>query len=145
MVIHAETISWNRFYNFLMGNSVLVLAWATIYASQDRSVISSIVLSAICLVGGFSGIVWAQLGRRSRKYVEAYFCQAIDVEKNAKWGEGVSDTCKPFTRTKDIRDEASWFGTSTFVLKWIPLLFTALYLLLIIASWWLRPLSSGGA
>jgi hypothetical protein len=63
MVNNAESISWNRFYNFLMGNSILVLAWATIYASQDRSTLTSIVLSAICVFGAGSGIVWAALGK----------------------------------------------------------------------------------
>jgi hypothetical protein len=76
MVIHAESISWNRFYNFLMGNSILVLAWATIYGSQDRSILSSIVLSAICVFGASSGVAWAELGKRSRKHVEIHFNQA---------------------------------------------------------------------
>ena len=35
MTISAETVSWNRFYNFLMFNTILVLAWATIWVSKD--------------------------------------------------------------------------------------------------------------
>jgi hypothetical protein len=147
MVNNAESISWNRFYNFLMGNSILVLAWATIYASQDRSTLTSIVLSAICLFGASSGIVWAALGKRSREYVETYFKQAIDLEQDLKtWDEaGISNSWKPFSATQTIRQKASSFSTSVFVLTWMPLAFSALYLLLFVASWWRIWLPTTGA
>src|SRR5438552_2911872 len=98
MVIHAETISWNRFYNFLMGNSVLVVAWAAVFSSQAVSVLVSIVLSVICLFGVCSGIVWAELGKRSREHVDKHFNQGRDVEKDPKsWEENaVADSWKPF-------------------------------------------------
>jgi hypothetical protein len=137
MVNNAEAISWNRFYNFLMGNSILVLAWATIYAAQERSILTSVVLSAICLLGAGSGMAWAALGKRSREYVEAYFKQALELEKDPKtWNEaGIADSWKPFTGTQSIRQKAGWFSTSAFVLTWTPRVFSLFYLLLLVASW----------
>jgi len=144
LVIHAESISWNRFYNFLMANSILVLAWATIYASQDRFVLTSFVLSVICAVGGGSGIVWARLGTRSREYVQKHIEQAVELEKDQKtWEEETAETWKPFTAAKAISDKAEWYTTSRAVLKWGPVVFAVFYVILLFASW-LRLCSSRG-
>ena len=72
LLLQTEEISWNRFYNFLMGNSILILAWATIFAIGDKGLTHLIVLASICIVGGLSGIAWRGLGKRSRAYVEKY-------------------------------------------------------------------------
>lgn len=81
LVIHAESISWNRLYNFLTCNSILVLAWATAYVSQAPNPDCKIVLVAFCILGAASGIVWAELGKRGRAYLDHYRDQAKDLEK----------------------------------------------------------------
>ena len=55
--IHADSVTWNRFYNFLMFNSILVLAWATVYAAHPRPIGAWAVLVAFCFFGGLSGVV----------------------------------------------------------------------------------------
>lgn len=50
LIIHAESITWNRFYNYLMGNSILVLAWTMVFASKVESVWVSFVMVLICVL-----------------------------------------------------------------------------------------------
>ncbi len=139
MVIHAEGISWNRLYNFLMGNSILVLAWATIYASTQHSWLTGVVLSAICVLGGLSGIAWAELGWRARRHVELYFSQALRIEQDPKlWEVAIDDTLKPFKGSEPIRDSARWYSTNQFLLTGMPIAFTVLYVIMLIASWYGR-------
>lgn len=62
LVIYAESITWNRFYNFLMGNSILILAWATIFVSPcSKGLGGKSVLVAISLLGAASGVAWAAI------------------------------------------------------------------------------------
>jgi hypothetical protein len=139
MVIHAEAISWNRLYNFLMGNSILVLAWATVYASTQASILTRVVLTAICLLGGGSGVAWASLGGRTRKHVQRHFDQALEIEQTPPmWEDGIPNELKPFTGTSAIRDSAKWYSTNHFLLKAMPWAFTALYTVMLVATWWGR-------
>lgn len=145
LIIHAETTSWNRLYNFLMGNTILVLAWATIYASSHRSLVADLVLSAICIMGGVSGIAWSQLGVRSRRILNKYMKQASAIEcDSAAWEHGVKSASKPITPTLSFNAEASekgvtcnWkrYGTSSYLLKCTPCAFTAFYVALLLATW----------
>lgn len=131
----AESISWNRLYNFLMGNSILVLAWATIYASMDRSIMTVLVLSAICILGGVTGIAWSILGARSRRYHRLHLKQAIELEGSSTfWPATMPATLKPYTTLADSEKPASFFTRSAGILVWVPLAMTVLYLLLMIAS-----------
>ena len=72
MIVQVENISWNRFYNFLMGSSILVLAWGTLYASDHKGWYVKLVLVLLCLVGCASGPPWpkwaCELGITSKSY-----------------------------------------------------------------------------
>ena len=136
MVIQDEAISWNRLYNFSMANSILVLAWATIYASSQNTISAKIVLSAICLLGGLSGIAWAELGTRTRKHFDGHFAQALAIEKKTNaWEPEVDDATKPFLGSEAIRSTAAWYSSNPFLLKYTPLGFTALYVVLLVSTW----------
>lgn len=138
MIIHAENVSWNRLYNFLMGNSILVLAWATIYASSQCSVLTRFVLSAICLLGGVSGIAWIELGARSRDILKKHMNQTLAIEDGENIWEGkVEDSLKPIKAAKAIVDDPKWkcYGKSMFLLKAMPCAFTALYVVMGAATW----------
>jgi hypothetical protein len=69
----------------------------------------------------------------------------LELEKDPKtWETDIPDSWKPFLGTEALRKEAKWFSTSLFVLRWMPLVFAVLYLLLLIASWCRLGLPSGG-
>lgn len=36
MIVNAENISWNRFYNFLWFNSILIVSWATVWVAGPK-------------------------------------------------------------------------------------------------------------
>jgi hypothetical protein len=136
LAIHAESISWTRFYNFLMGNSILILAWATLYVSQQHRVITSVVMFAICLLGGATGLAWSALGTRTRKYINLHFDQALLIEKDsATWADGIPNESKPFIEADKIRSGNFRFSSNPFLLKWVPLAFTTLYIIMAVASW----------
>ena len=136
MIIQDEAISWSRLYNFSMGNSILVLAWATIYASIHNTTSTKIVMSVICLLGGLSGIAWANLAARARKHVEKHFAQALAIDKNANaWANGIDDALKPFLGSENLRSNAAWYSSNLFLLKYTPLGFTMLYAVLLAGTW----------
>src|SRR5689334_16945598 len=82
MITHAENISWNRFNNFLMFSTILILSWATVWVAnspQSRMMF----LVAICILGGLSGVFWAALGYRGRSFLSAYLKMAADLEADS--------------------------------------------------------------
>lgn len=128
LVAHAESISWNRFHNFLIANSVLVLAWVTIYVSNGSSLMLTCILVAICVLGVLSGIFWAALGYRGRKFVDGYIDLGTQIEKGI---EGH----KPLTESKNTRDAlpCGWSG-SRYILMVGPCIFALFFVLLLVAS-----------
>ena len=135
LVIHAESITWNRFNNFLMGNSILVLAWATVFVSTTHSCMTTFVLSAICILGVLSGPAWAALGARGRKYHDKYVALASNMETDSTCWPGELDKHKPFAQTEDIRGTLpNRWSTSYFLLQAGPWCFAILYIVLLVAS-----------
>src|SRR5512145_1369640 len=74
LVIHSENISWSRFNNLLVINSILVVAWATLFkeTSIQDIIWAKVVMTSISLLGIFTGVAWAYLGKRSRQYLDRY-------------------------------------------------------------------------
>ncbi len=135
LATEAESITWNRFYNFLMGNSILILAWATMFSITSPSRMATHVLVAICVVGGVSGLIWAALGNRGRKFVYLYIDLGVQMEADATCWQNELDKYKPFTKIKESRETLpySWSG-SRYLLTIGPCVFTLLYILLAVAS-----------
>lgn len=83
MIIHAESITWSRFYNFLMFNTILILSWATVWVPATAPQSRPVVLAAICILGGISGIFWAALGYRGRAFLSAFMTMAKEFEADS--------------------------------------------------------------
>lgn len=128
MIIQAETITWNRFYNFLMFNTILILAWATIYASDPRPNMAQMVLVTMCILGGISGVAWAALGFRGRKFLEEYINLAVKFESDSKCWSSDLDQYKMLTLTRTLIKSLpfGWSG-SRYLLTIGSLAFTAFY------------------
>jgi len=58
LVVHAESTSWNRFYNYLMAIAFLTMAWATLYVSAKDSIMVTVILIFICAIGFLMGLSW---------------------------------------------------------------------------------------
>ena len=130
-----------------MGNSILVLAWATVYVGTTPSMdkcATKLVLYGICALGGVMGPFFACLGRRGRHFLNLYLDQGTKMENDPNY------VPKPFYLTEQLRDGSlkpskpkrkGWFARfkglcgSYFLLQAIPIAFTVLYGLLLYASW----------
>jgi len=131
LIIQAESISWNRFNSFLILNSILILAWAGIFTSDSPSSTSAkFVMALICLLGGLSGIAWAILGRRGRKYLDKYKEQAKTIEEKRPdwWEKCIEYDDKPIGISIPYTTKV---GTSTWLLYRGPQLFTLMYIALL--------------
>ena len=135
LVVHSETISWNRFANFLVISSILVLSWVTVFSKIDHSLWSKIVMSGISVFGILAGLVGADLGARGRTYLDQYKNKAIAIEthcdKQGWWEEGIEITDRPF----QVNIAPKLWSSSQALLVWVPVLFSLLHVLLIVVTW----------
>jgi hypothetical protein len=127
LIIHAESVTWNRFYNFLMFNTILVLAWATVWVSGAPQ-LKAVILVAISSLGGVSGVFWAALGYRGRAFLSDYMKMAADLEADSNVWAGEIEKYKPATNSIALRDSLrfSWAGSRVILIAG-PLAFTVLY------------------
>jgi len=126
---HAEATSWNRFYDFLMFNTILILAWSTIYSQTNCPGCSAIVMALMAFVGLISGPVWSALGYRGRKYVDLFLEGGAAIDQDAGHG------CQVCKRSLETRNEFGWrLFSSRYILTIAPLVLSALYFVLLIAS-----------
>lgn len=136
LVIHSESISWQRFHNFLVINSILILAWATLFKDDATpSKIAKLVMTGIPFIGMLTTLAWAGLGDRGRKYLDAYKEKAKrieqDCDKQKWWEDGIEITDRPF----QIHIQPVSGTSSNFLLGKGPYFFTFLYVGLVIATW----------
>lgn len=126
LINNAESISWNRFNNFLLFNSILILSWATIYANISEKITTnhSFLLGGICILGLTISIIWCALGFRGRSNVVLFLKIGKNIESN------YAENHKPITEAAKLRDTQpfSWSG-SIYVLTMTPLLIAFLYTL----------------
>ena len=136
LFMNAENVSWSRFNNFLLFNSILVLSWATIVApGTGKQYI--IVLSAICFLGIVSGVCWSFLGYRGRFIQKEYLGMAIKLESEELfWPDNLKEW-KPATKTKELLESlhCSNAGSSKVILTWAPVVVAALYVVLGVCTW----------
>jgi hypothetical protein len=135
--MHAEDISWSRFYNFLMVNSILILAWATIYSAslplpaEKFTDQAKLVLVSICLLGIASGLVGSVFGFRGRRSQDRWLREGMAVDSLF------------LEASDDIRHGPLRFYSSFWLHIVSPVLVSVLYAILLIASlstsapWWL--------
>jgi len=65
---HAEQIRWTLLYNYLMASTILLLAWATVFASAVPLSISwpkRIALVVLPTAGLLLSVLWIGLGLRA--------------------------------------------------------------------------------
>lgn len=125
----AEANSWNRFNNFLMFSSILILSWATIYTQVDRIKFAQLLMSLIAILGLLSGFIWAALGYRSRKFTTFFLREGSKIDCSANEG------CNPCLRSLQLRDQFKFqFLGSFYILIGIPLFFSGFYLILFFVS-----------
>ena len=132
--IHAEQMRWTILYNFLVGNTILLVAWSTLFAaltSNAQSVGLNIVLIGFCGVGVGDSIVWTFLEFRANRFSERYFHTGQELERLLLPKDG--NLLGPFGVTAKHRSEGGLVKTHVVVVA-VPIVFAAIYLALMIVS-----------
>ncbi len=132
--IHAEQMRWTILYNFLVGNTVLLVAWSTLFVSlisNSHSVGLKIVLIGFCVIGIGGSIVWTFLVRRSNQFSERYFATGVNLERMLLPPD--SEPVGPFCISEQHRGSGGPVKTHV-VLMAVPIVFGAVYLALMIVS-----------
>ena len=134
-LISTEHTSWVRFNSFLTTNSILVLAWAAIFAAgrSPPMLVAHIVLYAVCLLGILSCVVWWGLGRRSRRHVEGFLNMGVRMERT--WFGSVGMDFHPCETAADARNRSPTCWTGSYrIMVYGPVVFAGLYLILLVVS-----------
>lgn len=159
-IVLSETMSWERFYHYLVAMSLLGIAWATAYTVKEGEY-RQVVLACFGGIGVLLSLLWSGMGGRSRKYVDMWSNLAIRTELGDRnyatlWTQWIADKKSPLTKTsnKAIYEELGCgegifpftdnllrgkrlargfvgrITSSTVLLRCVPLLFAALFWLL---------------
>ncbi len=131
-LLHSEQVRWGLLYYYLVANSVLVLAWAAVFAARPGTsallgqATGLFVLELLCFLGFMLGLIWWRLQEHFYEFVKVY--EEIVMESESflpeKW--------QLVKRCERLRGKGCVH--SSHVLKYTPLLFSALYLGLAVAS-----------
>ena len=137
-VTHSEQVRWTRLNTLLVVNSILVVAWAAVFAGTQDFAHKSWLLTLLCLPGVVFGVLWAFLGSRSSRYLEAFHRKAEEIETRFP-----QDQIKLFHLSEKIREPVrkgfKRLTSSEWIVTWVPIAFSILFLGLILASWYCNP------
>ncbi len=130
-ITNAEQVSWNRFNNFLLFNSVLILGWFALNAATTAVEQQPLLLAVSSCIGIISGLIWAGLGIRGRNNVHAILELGSRIE--CPDGNPPPDApLPPFSKLKALRDSQPFkFCGSRYVLAFGPLLLSCFHVLLL--------------
>ncbi|HXL34331.1 MAG TPA: hypothetical protein VN953_05395 [Gemmatimonadales bacterium] len=123
---HAEQIRWTLLYNYLMASTILLLAWATVYAAHSAFRSRPWLLALLAAAGAIVSLAWVGLGLRASSFVDAY-------AQTGKALEGPLGANGPFARAQQHREGLKGWSAcinSRRVVAGVPGLFSALYLVL---------------
>jgi hypothetical protein len=134
LIVVTENTSWNRFYNFLVFASVLVLAWTAIYTQANPPGFATAIKVLLSVVGFLSGLAWAGLGWRGRELLKKFVDLGKQLEEKgeaADAGHKVSP-CKTAAEQRD--NMMFWMVGSYYLLIGVPLLCSILFAVLFFAT-----------
>jgi len=127
---HSEQNRWTMLNNYFTGNSILLLAWGSIFASTQSGKL--LVLIALSLTGVLISILWLGLEIRAHGFVKMYATLGEQLEDDFK-----IETDTPFISAKIYRDTIAGlarFTTSGNIGMGIPTIFLILYIFLVMYS-----------
>jgi len=153
LVCHADKLNWDRLYYFLVFNSIMFLAWATIFAASCISLEKkrAIVLSVFSLFGSMVSILWWLFAiPRGISFQDYYMKWARLIERVRPGGrKGVFETQDSFAKGGEVHfydpnsqqffedEKIPWFCLALGarqVMSGLPFLFVAVYLILAVIS-----------
>jgi hypothetical protein len=131
--IHAEETRWTLLYNYFMGTNILLIAWATIFASQLPG--RKLLLGALALCGSLVSVLWIFLADRASGFVQIYSRLGEELETSlGKKTNADPNFSFPFIKARKYREELAGIPrliTSSLAVVAVPALFAILYLILV--------------
>jgi len=128
---HAEQIRWTLLYNLLVANTILLLAWAAIFATNTRPAQAWLPLTSLSVGGLCLSLLWIFLQSRANGFSMMYTSLGQEVEKFLPANKG------PFLAAKEYRNKLKGIRALVQmhrVLVGVPCLFVLLFLVLCILS-----------
>ena len=132
--VHAEQMRWTILYNFLVGNTIVLLAWSTLFAAlvqKPSSLGVRIVIIGLCLVGFIGSVVWALLEHRANRFAERYFLAGLELERRLLGG--LDAVPGPFTTNDQHRTQGGAIKTHVIVIA-VPVAFAVIYVGLLVVG-----------
>ncbi len=126
--VHAEQTRWLILYDFLMANSILILAWATLFAGSGDLTVRKPFLFLLSIAGFILSLLWVGLSHRASGFVDMYGHLGLSAEELNPAIIG------PFTRGNAYRLGLGSLLTSRKVLIVIPTIFAVVYLSFIVLT-----------
>jgi len=127
---HAEQVRWTVLYNFLVANTILLLAWGAVFGttqSAQGSPRRTFILLIFCIAGAIISITWVGLGQRANNFIKHYSVKACNLEA------ALPEEWRLFAATEEFRrrlqGSEGWVSTRRVVL-FIPGTFFVLFVLL---------------
>jgi len=137
LTIHAESITWERFNSFLIGNSIFILAWVQLFIAIPVDLgLKKFILSIMCSIGMVGSAIFLYLADRGRAFLNKYIEIGSYIENDpGLWPQEINHEFKPFSKTKNLRDLLPYScAGSRAVLRGGSALFLFFYLALLIIS-----------
>jgi hypothetical protein len=130
--IHAEETRWTLLYNYFMGTSILLIAWATIFTSHSPG--RKVLLVSLALSGFAVSALWVLLDDRASTFVKMYSTLGRELEMSLGSKTNAEPRLSsPFIQAGEFREGLTGFRSliaSRFVVLGVPALFAILYLVL---------------
>ena len=132
--VHAEETRWTLLYNYFMGSSILLLAWAAVFTSASPG--RRFLLVVLAASGLVISVLWICLLDRASGFIRMYSDLGRSVEESLKARErDGNDFALPFTCADKHRDAITGirrFGASWVAAIVVPAVFLGVYLVLLI-------------
>ncbi len=127
---HAEQIRWTLLYNYLMAGTILLLAWAAVFASVASPGALKPALIVFATAGVIVSTLWFGLALRANAFVRAYANLGLKLEQDIL-GDGMQGPFRLREELKpSLRGLAGWVPTWV-VLRAVPLTFAAVFAVLV--------------
>jgi hypothetical protein len=138
LALHSETVRWTRVNTLLVVDSILLAAWAGLFAGTNAFLGKETLLALLCVPGVILGVLFAWLGWRSSEYMDDFHYAAHEMEKQFP-----PALPRPFhiseSRRETVRKSLVRFTSSKLMVAAIPLVFAVLFLGLAGASFFVAP------
>jgi len=132
---------WTILYNFLVGNTILLVAWSTLYSAlvqKPSSLGVRMVLIGLCVAGFCGSVVWAFLEQRANRFAEQYFRAGLRLERQLRYLSTAQESADegadgPFATNDRHRAGGGVIKTHVIVIA-VPIAFAIIYTFLLVVG-----------